>query len=95
MSEKTENSNRITRQYLDSLLIETRYMNSSNPDLTMELYGRAFPSPVITAIKNGGADAVASYLADVNAELGKAMAYTGCRQLSKMDPTVIHAGKTV
>jgi len=42
-----------------------------------------------------GADAVASYLADVNAELGKAMAYTGCRQLSKMDPTVIHAGKTV
>ena len=49
MSEKAGNSNRITRQYLDSLLIETRYMNSSNPDLTMELYGKTFPSPVMTA----------------------------------------------
>ena len=26
------NSNKITRDYLDSLLIETRYMNSDNPD---------------------------------------------------------------
>ena len=26
------NSNTITRNYLDSLLIETRYMNSTNPD---------------------------------------------------------------
>ena len=49
MAEKKGNSNEITRQYLDSLLIETRYMNSSSPDLTMNLYGKTFPSPVMTA----------------------------------------------
>ena len=49
MADKKGNSNDITRQYLDSLLIETRYMNSANPDLTLKLYGREFPSPIMTA----------------------------------------------
>ena len=44
MAENTGNSNRITRKYLDSLLIETRYMNSTNPDPSMELYGKKFAS---------------------------------------------------
>ena len=43
------NSNDITRRYLDSLLVETRYMNSANPDMKMELYGQTFDSPVMTA----------------------------------------------
>lgn len=42
-------SNQITRKYLDSLLIETRYMNSDTPDLTFSLYGREFCSPFMTA----------------------------------------------
>ena len=43
------NSNRITREYLDSLLIETRYMNACVPDTTAMLYGEMFPSPIMTA----------------------------------------------
>ena len=43
------NSNRITRNYLDSLLIETRYMNSDNPDTGFTLYGETFASPIMTA----------------------------------------------
>ena len=43
------NSNTITRDYLDSLLIETRYMDSTNPDTTFELYGETFASPIMTA----------------------------------------------
>lgn len=43
------NSNKITRDYLDSLLIETRYMNSDNPDTGFTLYGEAFSSPIMTA----------------------------------------------
>ena len=39
--------------------------------------------PLMTAIKDGGADAVADYL-------NKAMAYTGCYNLSRMDASVIH-----
>ena len=45
----TGNSNIITRKYLDSLLIETRYMNSSVPDQSLTLYGQHFDSPVMTA----------------------------------------------
>ena len=43
------NSNTIARAYLDSLLIETRYMNSDIPDTTLELYGETFSSPIMTA----------------------------------------------
>ena len=43
------NSNRITRAYLDRLLIETRYMDSETPDLTFRLFGETFPSPIMTA----------------------------------------------
>ena len=43
------NSNRITREYIDSLRIETRYMDSTNPDTTFTLYGQRFASPIMTA----------------------------------------------
>ena len=46
---QVNNSNTITRNYLDSLLIETRYLNSDNPDTTFELYGGTFASPIMTA----------------------------------------------
>ena len=43
------NSNYITREYLDSLFIETRYLDSSNPVTDFTLYGEHFSSPVMTA----------------------------------------------
>ncbi len=43
------NSNRISREYIDSLLVETRYMDSTNPDYGFELYGESFSSPIMTA----------------------------------------------
>ena len=43
------NSNRITRAYLDQLMIETRYLDSESPDLTFQLFGETFPSPIMTA----------------------------------------------
>lgn len=42
-------SNRITREYLDSLLIETRYIDSVLPDTALELYGEKFATPIMTA----------------------------------------------
>lgn len=45
----TGNSNTITREYLDSLLIETRYMNADIPDTTFTLFGETFASPIMTA----------------------------------------------
>ncbi len=45
----THDSNKITRDYFDSLLLETRYIDSDLPDLTFELFGETFKTPVMTA----------------------------------------------
>ena len=66
MSE-TGNSNRISREYIDSLRIETRYMDAVCPTLDFTLYGERFASPIMTAalshldgfIFPGAADAMA------------------------------------
>lgn len=42
------NSNAITRSYLDSLLVETRYLDSTNPTTAFELYGAQFSTPIMT-----------------------------------------------
>ena len=44
----------------------------------------------MTAVKQSGAEGVTEYLRKANGELAKAMAYTGCTDLGKMDPTVVH-----
>ena len=43
------NSNRIAREYLDSLRIETRYMDSETPVPDFELYGAKAATPIMTA----------------------------------------------
>lgn len=45
----TANSDKITRDFFDSLLIEPRYIDSNLPSTKLELYGRTFDTPVMTA----------------------------------------------
>ena len=47
--EYTSNSDKITRDYFDSLLLETRYLDSVLPSVKLELYGRTFDTPIMTA----------------------------------------------
>ena len=76
------NSNRISREYLDSLLIETRYMDSQEPDISYELYGAKVSSPVMTAALShldrfmfpGAAGALAKGAKDAGAVLWYGMA---------------------
>jgi len=42
-------TNSITRKYLDSLLIETRYIDSDLPDTRLNLFGEVFSTPIMTA----------------------------------------------
>jgi isopentenyl diphosphate isomerase/L-lactate dehydrogenase-like FMN-dependent dehydrogenase len=42
-------SNRITREYFDSLLIEMRHIGAVVPSTRLELYGEAFDTPIMTA----------------------------------------------
>ncbi|HEY5563010.1 MAG TPA: alpha-hydroxy acid oxidase [Clostridiaceae bacterium] len=46
---KVGDSNQITREYFDSLLIELRYIDSVIPSTTLELYGEVFSTPIMTA----------------------------------------------
>lgn len=76
------NSNRIAREYIDALRIETRYMDSTNPSLDFELYGEVFASPIMTAALShldhfmfaGAADALALGAKAANAVLWYGMA---------------------
>ena len=42
-------TNELTRQYFDSLLVEQRLMDSGVPDTGFELYGKQFATPIMTA----------------------------------------------
>ena len=76
------NSNRISRAYLDSLLIETRYMDATVPSLDFELFGCRASSPIMTAALShldhfmfpGAADALAKGAAEAGAILWYGMA---------------------
>lgn len=78
----TGNSNRIAREYLDSLLIETRYMDAVVPDIRFELFGAQAASPIMTAALShldhfmypGAADSLAKGAADAGAILWYGMA---------------------
>ena len=45
----TTDSNAITRAYFDSVLIEMRHIGNEKPDLSIELFGEKFDTPIMTA----------------------------------------------
>lgn len=45
----TTSSDKITRQYFDSLLLEARYLNSAIPSTNFSLFGKEFSTPIMTA----------------------------------------------
>ncbi|NJP39713.1 alpha-hydroxy-acid oxidizing protein [Oscillospiraceae bacterium HV4-5-C5C] len=42
-------ANAITRDYLDHILLESRYIDAAIPDLSFHLFGETFSSPIMTA----------------------------------------------
>jgi len=73
VSEKMD-SNRITRDYFDSLLLEYRFIDAVVPDMHTELFGTVFDSPILcggmsaaaTRLRPEGMMAVAAGLLDKN-----------------------------
>ena len=43
------NADQITRNYMDSLLLEMRHIDGRKPDTSFKLYGETFDMPVMTA----------------------------------------------
>lgn len=48
-NKRAGDSNQITREYFDSLLIEMRHIDAVIPSTTLELYGETFATPIMTA----------------------------------------------
>ena len=46
---KRGDSDRITREYFDSLLLEMRHVDNKMPDLSFSLFGERFDTPIMTA----------------------------------------------
>lgn len=49
LNENVWDSNKITREYFDSLLIEMRHIDSVIPSTKLELYGETFDTPIMMA----------------------------------------------
>ena len=49
MSTDKSDSNQITREYFDSILIEARYIDSDLPSMETEFFGKKYKTPVMTA----------------------------------------------
>lgn len=45
----TTDSNQITRDYFDSILLESRYIDADLPSVEINLYGENFSTPIMTA----------------------------------------------
>lgn len=45
--QNNRDANQVTRAYLDSIFVEPRYLDSHEPDLRMELYGKTFSCPIM------------------------------------------------
>lgn len=45
----TSKTDEITREYFNSLLITPRYLDSDLPDISIEMFGRKYKTPVMTA----------------------------------------------
>jgi isopentenyl diphosphate isomerase/L-lactate dehydrogenase-like FMN-dependent dehydrogenase len=61
----TSDSDKITRDYFDSLLLETRYVDSTLPSTRLTLFGESFDTPIMTAalshLDNSAPDGMAVY----------------------------------
>lgn len=47
--DRAGDSNRITKEYFDSILIEMRHIDAEIPNTQLQLYGETFSTPVMTA----------------------------------------------
>lgn len=93
----TSNSDKITRDYFDSLLIETRYLDAVLPSTQMTLFGETFRTPVMTAalshLNNTTQDGMTVY-AQGAAQSG-AVHWVGMGSESELEQIVATGARTI
>ncbi len=93
----TSNSDKITRDYFDSLLIETRYLDAGIPSTQMTLFGETFRTPIMTAalshLHNTTQNGMTVYAQA--AALSGAVHWVGMGSESELEEIVATGAKTI
>jgi len=93
----TSNSDKITREYFDSLLIEARYIDAAIPSTQMTLFGETFRTPVMTAalshLHNTAPDGMAVYAR--GAALSGAVHWVGMGSDNELEEILATGAKTI
>lgn len=90
-------SNRITREYLDSLLFEWRHFDAVLPDTRFKLYGHSFSTPVMTAalshLNNCHEDGMVELAR--GAKAANAVMWAGCGEDDELERICATGAKTI
>lgn len=93
----TSNPDKITRDYFDSLLLETRYIDSVLPSTKMTLYGETFDTPIMTAalshLHNTAEDGMAVY--GRGAALSNAVHWVGMGEDEELERVVATGARSI
>lgn len=91
------NPDTITREYFDSLLLETRYIDSVLPSTKMTLFGETFDTPIMTAalshLNNTATDGMAVYAK--GAQLSNAVHWVGMGEDEELERVVATGAKSI
>lgn len=92
----SSNPDTITRDYLDSLLLETRYIGSELPSTKMELFGEEFDTPIMTAALShlhNPSDGMAIY--GKGAALANAVHWVGMGEDAELESVVATGARSI
>lgn len=93
----SSNPDTITRDYFDSLLLETRYIDSQIPDTGITLFGEHFDTPVMTAalshLHNSADDGMAVYAE--GAALSNALHWVGMGEDEELERVVATGARSI
>lgn len=93
----TSNPDIITRDYFDSLLLETRYIDSVLPSTKMTLFGEVFDTPIMTAalshLNNTTTEGMTVYAK--GAKLSNAVHWVGMGEDEELERVVATGAKSI
>ncbi len=93
----TSNPDTITRDYFDSLLLETRYIDSVLPSTKMTLFGEVFDTPIMTAalshLNNTATEGMTVYAK--GAKLSNAVHWVGMGEDEELERVVATGAKSI
>ena len=97
MGSERQDSNQITREYFDSLLIEMRHIDSEIPDTTIRLFGQEFSMPIATAALshlNGTTENGMAKMAE-GAKLADALCFSGMGEKEEIEAMCATGAKVI